>query len=328
MWIAPLLLGNRSDAHRAWAGRAPRYVPHLDCHVLDPRHRDVRDHVVTTCRTLVEENHLDGLKLDFLNEVMAYADTPPCSAREPGYIADVGQALAELLTRLRDDLRSLRGDDVVLELRQPYTGPAMTTFANALRASDCPADPVANRVRTLDVALLAPGGVVHSDMLMWDPDATPETVARHIHGALHAVPQISTRLSRLSPGHRDTLAFWLESWRRLRPALLGGTYETGRPDELYPHVTAHSAAETVITAYADTVLRLPQEPWQALTLINATPMARILVEVPEAAEPVAVRVHSYGADGRPRPAATRLLTGGVHALDVPPSGLCRLTVAD
>ncbi|GGV85361.1 hypothetical protein GCM10015535_31830 [Streptomyces gelaticus] len=216
MWIAPLLLGNRSDAHRAWAGRAPRYVPHLDCHVLDPRHRDVRDHVVTTCRTLVEENHLDGLKLDFLDEVMAYADTPPCSAREPGYIADVGQALAELLTRLRDDLRSLRGDDVVLELRQPYTGPAMTTFANALRASDCPADPVANRVRTLDVALLAPGGVVHSDMLMWDPDATPETVARHVHGALHAVPQISTRLSLLSPGHRDTLA---ECARRRTPLI-------------------------------------------------------------------------------------------------------------
>ncbi|MFI9625876.1 glycoside hydrolase family 36 protein [Streptomyces sp. NPDC052042] len=325
VWIAPLLLGSRSDAYRAWAARAPHYVPHLDCHVLDPRHRDVRDHVVATCRGLVEENGLDGLKLDFLDEVMAYTDAPPAVTPEPDYIPDIGHAMTALLTDLRDSLRSLRGDEVVLELRQPYTGPAMTTFGNALRATDCPADPVANRVRTLDIGMVAPGAVVHSDMLMWDPQAAPETVARQLHGALHAVPQLSIRLSRLSLAHRETLAFWLGTWYRLRAALIGGTYETGRPDELYPHVTAHCATETVITAYADTVLRLPQAPWQALTLVNATPAARLLVETPEPAEPVLVRVHTYGADGRPQPPTTRLFTGGVHTLDVPPSGLCRLT---
>lgn len=327
LWVAPLLLGSRSEAYGTWAGRAPLYVPHLSCHVLDPRHRDVRDHVVALCRRLVEENGLDGLKLDFLDEVMAYAEASPSGAGETGYISDVGDAVAELLAELRDDLRSRRGNDLVLELRQPYTGPAMTTFGNALRASDCPADAVANRVRTLDAALLAPGGVVHSDMLMWAPEATPETVARHVHGALHAVPQISTRLSRLSPAHRDTLSFWLGRWQALRPALVGGTYETGRPDELYPHVTAHSPSETVITAYTDRVLGLPQEPWQALTLINATPMPRLLVDVPGPAEPVTFRVHSYRADGSPLPPTTRRLTGGVHSLVVPPSGLCRLTPA-
>ncbi|MFF3731999.1 hypothetical protein ACFYXM_17140 [Streptomyces sp. NPDC002476] len=53
--------------------------------------------------------------------------------------------------------------------------------------------------------------------------------------------------------------------------------------------------------------------------------ARLVVETPGSAEAVLVRIHSCGADGRPRPHTTRLFTGGVHTLDVPPPGLCRPT---
>ncbi|MFH8474892.1 glycoside hydrolase family 36 protein [Streptomyces sp. NPDC018000] len=324
-WIAPLLLGERAAAHRTWARFAPRRVPHLNCHILDPRHREVRDHVVATCRTLVEENHLDGLKVDFLDEAMAYAVAPAPDRPAHGYISDVGQAMAALLADLRDTLRALRGDEFVVELRQPYTGPAMTAFGNLLRATDCPADPVANRIRTLDIALIAPGGAVHSDMLMWDPQATPETLARQFHGALHAVPQISTRLSQLSPAHRDTLAFWLATWRRLRPALTGGHYETGRPDEMYPYVTASSGSHRVITTYTDRVIALPPEPWHTLSLINATTSARILLE---ASGPTRlVRMNAYDAQGQPQEATTLELTPGLHVIKVPPSGLCDLHAA-
>ncbi|MCC9306243.1 alpha-galactosidase [Kitasatospora sp. RB6PN24] len=321
-WIAPLLLGERSAAHQQLARYAPEYDRGLDCRILDPRHAEVREHIVRTCRDVVDSYGLDGLKVDFLDEAGTYSGAPIPEELGPGYVHDVGQAMDQLLTRLREELRALRGDEFVIELRQPYTGPAMTAFGNALRAVDCPADALANRIRTLDIGLLAPGGAVHSDMLMWDPQAAPQAVARQLHGALHAVPQLSARLSELSDSHRETLTFWLGVWRELRPALTGGHYEPGRPDELYPQVTARHGGQWVVTSYTDRPAALSTDGWDELALINATPVGRLLLDVTGA--PRAVRLSVFDATGRPQPPLTLKLTPGLHTVAVPPGGLCRV----
>ncbi|MFD5463852.1 glycoside hydrolase family 36 protein [Kitasatospora sp. NPDC127059] len=320
-WIAPLLLGERSAAHRQWSRFAPHHSHRLDCRILDPRHAEVRDHVVRTCREVVDAHGLDGLKIDFLDEAAHYAGTPAPANPGPGFVPDVGEAMALLLGRLREELHGLRGDRFVIELRQSYTGPAMTAYGNLLRANDCPADALANRVRTLDIGLLAPGGAVHSDMLMWDPQAAPEALARQVHGALFAVPQISARLADLPAPHREALAFWLATWRRLSPALTGGHYEPGRPDELYPQVSARHGEQWVIADYTGRPVALPVEPWRSLTLINASTADRLLLEVAEA--PRRVRIEAYDAAGRPRPPVGLDLAPGLHSLPVPPGGLCR-----
>lgn len=86
-WIAPLLLGERAEAHRTWARFAPHYVHRLDCRILDPRHAEVREHVVRVCRDAVADYGLDGLKIDFLDEAVAYGAAPrprtPARASSP-----------------------------------------------------------------------------------------------------------------------------------------------------------------------------------------------------------------------------------------------------
>ncbi|MFE9424867.1 glycoside hydrolase family 36 protein [Kitasatospora sp. NPDC006697] len=323
-WIAPLLLGERSAAHGELAHLAPHYSRTLDCRILDPRHAEVREHLVRTCCAAVADYGLDGLKVDFLDEAAAaYTGAPAPADAGPGYVHDVGEAMAALLTRLREELHALRGDEFVIELRQPYTGPAMAAFGNQLRANDCPADTVANRVRTLDIALLAPGGAVHSDPMMWDPRAEPETVARQLLGAFHAVPQVSARLSEMSQPHRQTLAFWLATWRELREVLLGGHYEPGRPDELYPQITARHGDRQVITAFTDRPLAAASAELPGLTLVNATAADRLLAEL--TGPDRILRLDRWDAAGRPQPAVTLTLGEGVHRLPVPPGGLGRLT---
>lgn len=348
-WVAPLLLGERSDAYRLLAGFAPHRDHTLDCRVLDPRHARVRRHVVATCAGLVEEFGLDGLKIDFLDEAMSYAGAtdpeatdPAVSARalsappatdpavstpappgsDDGYLPDIGAAMAAMLGELRDALRRLRGDDFVIELRQRYTGPAMTAFGNALRATDCPADAVANRIRTLDIALLAPGGAVHSDMIMWDHQAAPQVLARQFHGAWHAVPQISTRLALLPAEHRRTLAFWLSTWRELRPALTGGHLEPGRPDELYPQVTGVGGGLEVVTCYTQAVVAVGPGTAADLVVVNATGTDRILLDVTGPPRRAQVEVHD--CQGNPVGRRTRELTAGITSIPVPPHGVCRI----
>ncbi|MFD7629550.1 hypothetical protein ACFV7Q_26570 [Streptomyces sp. NPDC059851] len=191
------MLGPGADCHARWAPYAPAPTTVPGARVLDARRPEVRRHVVDVCTRLVRDHGLDGLKLDFLDEAALYAGDGR---------GDVGRAMAALLAAVRTSLERVRPEGLLLELRQPCTGPGTAAFGNLLRSFDCPADAAAGRVRTLDTALLAVGGAVHSDMLLWSAQARVETVARQLIGALHAVPQPSVGLDRMPEAHRATVA--------------------------------------------------------------------------------------------------------------------------
>ncbi|MCZ0982417.1 hypothetical protein O1L60_35600 [Streptomyces diastatochromogenes] len=84
--------------------------------------------MIELCVSLVDAYGLDGLKLDFLDEAAVYAGDGA---------GDVGRAMAGLLAELRRALEAVR-PGLLLELRQPYTGPGMAPFGNMLRSVDCP----------------------------------------------------------------------------------------------------------------------------------------------------------------------------------------------
>ena len=143
---------------------APQTVDHLHCQVLDPRHREVREHLADTCARLVTDYALDGLKIDFLDQAMVYRGTP-----SDGDLDDVGVAMQTLLTLVRERLTASGHGNAAVEFRQPYVSPAIGAYGQILRAGDCPGDAVVNRRSTIDARLLAVGQVVHGDMLMWGP---------------------------------------------------------------------------------------------------------------------------------------------------------------
>ncbi|MFJ6569221.1 alpha-galactosidase [Streptomyces sp. NPDC091292] len=325
-WIAPLLLGEHSRTHATLARLAPHRVPRLACQVLDPRQDEVRAFVVERCADLVERYGLDGLKLDFLETAMVYADTVGGNGDGTGAAgADVSQAMRVLLDDLHTRLRALRGADVLIELRQPYAGPAMRRFGNLLRAGDCPADATANRLRTLDIARLAPGASVHCDMLMWDPRARVEAAARQLHSALYSVPQISARLTELSAEHREMTAWWLEFWRQYRDVLIDGERHTGRPDERDATITAWSGDRAVITVFGEhRVVPLDPGRFTDVALVNSTTADHVVLDLTEGTR---IRLAVSDARGRPTGTQVREFGPGLHHLSVPPSGLCRLSPA-
>ncbi|MEW1695806.1 glycoside hydrolase family 36 protein [Streptomyces sp. NPDC091278] len=316
LWVAPLLLGPGADCHPRWAAAATRPATVPGAHVLDPRLPEVRAHVVGLCVRLVAEHGLDGLKLDFLDEAAVYAGDGK---------GDIGHAMTTLLAELRAALEAVR-PDVLIELRQPYTGPGMAPYGNMLRSFDCPADATANRVRTLDTALLAVGGAVHSDMLLWSADAPPEAVARQLIGALHSVPQISVRLDRVPEAHRETVRFWLGWWRAHRELVLGGETEPGRPDDLYPLVTAVRGEECLISVHGDRVVRLDTAAHRVFHLVNGTGGDRLVVDVTGGGGTFSARVH--GPDGRMMGDRPTPLPEGPGPLNVPRGGLVSLTLTE
>ena len=59
-----------------------------------------------------------------------------------------------------------------------------------------------DRIRTIDVRLLAGNTAVHADMLMWNYAEPVETAALQLLNVLFSVPQVSVRLEAVPAEHR------------------------------------------------------------------------------------------------------------------------------
>ncbi|HEY5978490.1 MAG TPA: glycoside hydrolase family 36 protein [Microlunatus sp.] len=277
LWVAPLLLGAESDAYDELVRLAPQRVAGLGCQVLDPRHREVRDHLADTCLRLVTDYSVQLLKIDFLEQAMVYRGQP----HRGGDIDDVGEAMRQFLHQLRHRLEASGHGDVAFEFRQPYVSPAIARFGQILRANDCPGDSVTNRRATIDCRLFSVGQVVHTDPMMWGTGGGAEAVAQQLYGGWFAVPQISVRLSDLSDAQRETLRWLLQLWQSHADLVLDGRIHT-RGVEHGHHLASAIRTDldrSVVVAYAPLVVDLDHDTGecrQAL-VINATSTTGLVV---------------------------------------------------
>lgn len=279
-----------------------------DHFLLDPRCPEVRNHLIAVCVRLVKEYRLDGLKLDFLDSIPLSAAPAECGADTDS----LPEGLGRLLAGIRDALTALN-PEIIIEFRQSYTGPGMRCYGNVFRASDCAHDLLQNRVRTIDLRLLAGNSAVHSDMLIWSEQDTPEVAALQILNVLFSVPQISVRLGRLPAAQREMLAFWMEFCSRHRRTLQEGTLHPEHPELSYPLITAFGEREAVTAVYQSGLVvrrhcRIPH------LIVNAKHTG----EIPVDSETPGI-VQLFDVFGRA--AGEAELRPGLNRLMVPPAGL-------
>lgn len=270
LWIAPLLLGERSHAFERMERYAPLPMdgkPECGCRILDPRRAAVRDYVAGVCARLMRDYGVGGLKIDFLDQARLYQGQQ-LDDHVPGDVADVGEAMRMLLAQVRDALLAQGGDDVpVVEFRQPYSSPAIAPYSNVVRASDCPGDSVTNRMRVIDERLASTGRMVHGDMLLWHPAAGGDACAEQIMATFFAVPQISVRPSSMSPEQYAVCRYLLHVWREHHDTVLFGSLEPVGVAEGYPLVSAYRGDEQVSAVYG-----------RAMVVdVDATAVRRLLV---------------------------------------------------
>ena len=318
LWLAVPFVGDES---KAWT----RFEKMLLCGgdgtspgrmgILDPRFPEVREHLIRTYERVVGEWGFDGVKLDFIDSFGIPGSGDP--ALKDDYAGRDFRSVPEAVDRLMKDVLSrLRAinPDVLVEFRQHYMGPAILQYGNMMRAADCPADPTANRRRICDLRLTSGAMAVHSDMLVWSKDETPEGAALPILNALYSTIQYSMVLATISPDHRDVIRRWLRFSQDHREALLKGAFTPLHPENGYTAVVGESAEERVVTAYADNVCVDCGAADKPVFVVNATGRRGLIVSLP--AVPKAAR--AYDVFGRESPVSVP--TAGLSRVDVPASG--------
>ncbi|MGW7685757.1 glycoside hydrolase family 36 protein [Kribbella sp. NPDC054772] len=312
LWLAPPLIGVHS---KAWARLQDRILGFADADVtavLDPRYREVRDHLLECAIRPVRDWGVDGLKIDFIDS-WAFDSPPPAPDAD---CESVDEGVELLLQAITDELKRLR-PDVLIEFRQDYVNPRLWQFGTFLRAGDCALDPVENRVRTIDCRLLAGDRAVHSDMLMWSPSASVENVAQQFIGALFSTAQVSMELDALSAEHDEVVRYWLGFLDDHADALLHGVLLPSRPDARYTQVRAVGPSETVVAVFTDPVVRV-EDP--CTVVVNGGAGQRLYVEG-AGGGPVDLVVSDCSGHEVQRATTT---PPAVWVIDVPVGGVARI----
>ena len=189
VWFSVPFVGEHSKAYERFKGKYLYESKRLNTAVLDPRFPEVREYLINIYENAMREWGIDGFKLDFIDTMHFDGEDPAVAENYAGRDIKCLPEAVDLL--LSDTMRRLRAikPDVLIEFRQSYIGPAIRKYGNMFRASDCPADVLSNRLRTLDLRLTTGTTAVHSDMLEWNCAESAEVAALQLLNILFSVPQ-------------------------------------------------------------------------------------------------------------------------------------------
>ena len=320
VWFALPFVGYKNAAYPRFKGKYLKDQPSVYCSVLDPRFPEVRAYLVDLFIRAQREWGVDGFKFDYIGQFTFEKDRETGEeidpARGENYAgrdhkslpAAVDALMKELLVRL-----TAVNPDVLIEYRQPYISPGIRRFGNMIRAIDCPGEMQKNIVRTTMLRLTSGETAVHSDMLEWHRDSSPEDAAKTILAALFSTIQYSVVLSRQSEANMRMLRHWIGFTQTHREALLKGCFTAHHPEANYPVLQSETAVERVVGAYLSGFL--VSVPDRKTTLVvNATGGGEVLLDIVAAPEKVTV----YDTFGNV--VASPTLAAGLVRLPVPVAG--------
>ena len=266
LWFSVPFVGKYSRAFERFKDMVLSDNPYQYEHTqLDPRYKEVRDFLIGVYKKYLVEWDLDGFKLDFIDSFRLTPSTiAPDDRRD---YESLVEAVDRLMTDITIELKKIK-PDILIEFRQTYVGPAIRKYGNMLRATDCPNDAISNRKHTLDLRLTSGNTAVHSDMLMWNKDDTPESAMLQFTSILYSVPQVSLRLDTISDVHRKALKFYLSFWRKNADILMNGKLHVYDTAHDYSGACAVLDKKAIYTSYVQTVI--DGADYDELTIVKAS----------------------------------------------------------
>ena len=186
-------------------------------------------------------------------------------------------AVDHFMTSLMSELRKI-DPDILIEFRQAYTGPNMRKYGNMFRVGDCPYDHASNRLGVFDLRMLMGQSAVHSDMLMWNEEESPENSALQIIDVLFGVLQYSAKLENMTPQMKKMSQFWLGFIKEHKDLLLNSPWRAYDPHQNYTWAMSHNESECAVAVYSIDKCVKPADK-DTIYLANGCMGERILLEL-------------------------------------------------
>lgn len=313
MWIAVPFVGFDTKAHRRFDGKFLYSDGRLRTSCLDPRFPEVREHLASTCERAMRAWGLDGLKLDFIDQIETRDRADPAVAEnfKGRDVKTVAEGVELLMTEIARRVRAVK-DDVLIEFRSAYFGPIMQSCGNMMRVADCPGQLAANRVGIVNLRLVCPHSCVHGDMIGWPVEASAEEAARYVLSSIFGTVQYSVALNGLDERKTEMLRHWITFTKRHQDALQKGTLRALHPECDYPVIEGSDGKESVILVSASGFAAEVSSNAPAFVL-NNTGTGALLLRLPQGR--VAVVRDTFGKE-----VSRHELSAGLSEVELPVAG--------
>lgn len=318
IWYSVPFVGMKSQAWERFHTMLLTTLEDMQAGVLDPRYPQVRDYLISHYEHAIRDWDLDGLKLDFIDQLYFRPETPDFASGMD--CTSVQEAVERLLQELTHRLRALK-PDVMIEFRQRYIGPLMRCHGNMFRVGDCPGSGVTNRIGIADLRLLSGNTAVHSDPVMFHEQEPASIAALQILDCLFSTVQLSVPLETLPQEHRRMLQFWISFLKKNVDILQKGEFIPHDPQLLYPLLEARGGQTVIAACYAAERIIPVWEKADRAILINAAKSPRLCLRLPNEGS-YQIRIRNCFGDTLTE--TTQTLAAGLHEFSCPTAGLLEL----
>ena len=148
--------------------------------------------------------------------------------------------------------------------------PYIRKFGNILRVDDCPMSQLANRVGLVDLRILSGNTAVHSDMVMWNPQETPEGVAVSLQHCFFGTLQLSVCLEECDKEVLEVIRYYMELAEEWIEERLEGDFIAEHPEQLYPIIYGEKGKRAVVGVYEEDKVVSVKDSWEEALILNAT----------------------------------------------------------
>ncbi len=275
LWYSVPFIGYYSENYKRFEDKLLYHQKELQAGVADPRYKEVREFLKGVYVKALTEWKLDGFKLDFID---MWRDAPTNAPyNEKMDIPALQDAVDLFMTEVMLELKAIK-PDIMIEFRQCYIGPNMRKYGNMFRVGDCPNDYTSNRLGVLDLRMHLGNSAVHSDMLMWHKDETPEMAAIQIIDVLFGVLQYSAKLEDMSDDMKKMSKFWLDFMKKHKSLLLDVPVTPYEPELLYTWAKTVKDDECAIAVYSIDKCVKPDDV-NTIYIANGTTSERVVVDI-------------------------------------------------
>lgn len=218
LWVSPFMIGDDSEQaarcdHLLTNGQERERFKNLS-----PWNPETAEIIKKLLKRLVEDYHLDGLKIDFIDSISIHSQRIDGASQQT-----LGASVYQILQESIDDLLSIQ-PDLLIEFRNAYTNLASRRYANLYRSSDIPFNFALNLWQAVMLRLLVPDRAVHMDPIIWHPDDTDENVALHLINGIASVPMVSIELDNYPQAHLDMIRYWIGFYNTHRQTIIHGDF--------------------------------------------------------------------------------------------------------
>ncbi|OGV49434.1 MAG: hypothetical protein A2X49_13245 [Lentisphaerae bacterium GWF2_52_8] len=214
LWVSPFFVGIRSSLYKELTGKSDFMSKvHEGYRVFDPNNEKAAALSQERLLATMRDYKLDGLKIDFVDAV-------PQSPEQPR-----GRTVLRYMQTLTDEIKRHK-KDALIEFRQYYATPLMSSLGTQFRAGDVPFDYLENIHRIAQIRVVLGDRVpVHADPVYWHTEESPLNVARHMIASLAGVPMLSMDLAALPKAQMSVVAHYLAFYLEHLETFINGEWE-------------------------------------------------------------------------------------------------------